>query len=182
MESIRYLICLFLMAILLPASGTAQETDLGVAPAFELKDVHGNTVRLDAYQGQFLVIHFAATWCPFCNAEAPYLEKLYREYHDRKVGVVIIDVKESSALVKEKLQERFDLSFPVLLDCDGKVASAFAPQGVLPELSRDEVMLASNLLIGPEGNILFMSLLDSKNFDPKLTDLRETLDRYLAGN
>jgi hypothetical protein len=65
------------------------------------------------------------------------------------------------------------------LDYDGSVAATFAPKNVLPDLSRDEVMLASNILIDPEGNIQFMSLLDSKNFDAELIQLKKRLDELL---
>lgn len=158
----------------------AQDAVLGKAPAFELRDLEGELVSSDDFEGKFLVVHIATTWCPFCNAEAPYLEKLYQEYNGRNVEVLIIDVKESEDLVREKLYDRFHFSFPVLLDHDGSVAASFAPEGVLPDLARDEVMLASNILIGPDGKMLFMSLLDSKNFDAKLTALREVLDSSLS--
>jgi hypothetical protein len=65
------------------------------------------------------------------------------------------------------------------LDVDGSVAASFAPDDVLPDLSRDEVMLASNMIIDPQGEIQFLSLLDSKNFDAKLVDLRARLDELL---
>lgn len=152
------------------------------APEFELPDLQGKMVSLSSFQGQFVVIHIATTWCPFCNAEAPYLEQLSQEYKDKNVRVLIIDVKEPGELVKAKLKDKFNLSFPVLLDSDGLVAASYAPEGVLPDLARDEVMLASNLLIDAEGRIQFMSLLDSKNFDAKLVDLRKRLDAFLGVN
>ena len=40
---------------------------------FSLQDLDGNTVNLSGLSGSYVVIHFATTWCPFCNAEAPYL-------------------------------------------------------------------------------------------------------------
>lgn len=181
MELVRHAFCVLLLAVMLQGTARAQGQSLGVLPSFELRDLEGNAVSSEVYRGKFLVVHIAATWCPFCNAEAPYLEKLYRDFKDRNVEVLIIDVKESPALVKEKLQDRFNFSFPVLLDTDGRVAASFAPEGVLPDLARDEVMLASNMLIDPEGNIRFLSLLDSRNFDAKLVGLRAALDDALAG-
>jgi thiol-disulfide isomerase/thioredoxin len=151
-------------------------------PAFKLLDLEGNVVNSESYQGSYLVIHIATTWCPFCNAEAPYLEELNQEYKDKNVEVLIIDVKEPHELVQIKLKEKFSLSFPVLLDSDGVVAASFAPEDVLPDLARDEVMLASNILVDPEGEIQFLSLLDSKNFDAKLVDLKAKLDALLAEN
>ena len=150
------------------------------APAFILSDLDGNQVNSDSYKGSYLVIHIATTWCPFCNAEAPHLEQLNQDYKDKNVKVLIIDVKESRELVQAKLKERYKLSFPVLLDSDGAVAASFAPDDVLPDLNRDEVMLASNILIDPEGEIQFLSLLDSRNFDAKLVQLKAKLDALLA--
>jgi peroxiredoxin len=149
------------------------------APVFTLSDMEDNKISLSDYKGKYLVIHMATTWCPFCNAEAPNLEKLYRDYKEKGVEVLIIDVKEDKKLVYDLLVKRFDLSFPVLLDTDGKVAASFAPPDVLPDLGRDEVMLASNLLIDPEGKIIFFSLLDSKNFDAKLIEIKSLLDERL---
>ena len=167
-------------------SGLADENDsitIGrPAAEFELLDLDGKKTSLSSYRGHYVVIHIATTWCPFCNAEAPYLEELSQNYKHKNVKVLIIDVKEPKELVKNKLQDRFNFSFPLLLDEDGAVAASYAPPGILPDLARDEVMLASNLLIDPEGNIQFMSLLDSKNFDAKLIDLKKRLDELLAAD
>ncbi|MEL7119698.1 MAG: TlpA disulfide reductase family protein [Bacteroidota bacterium] len=149
------------------------------APDFSLQDYEGNTISLEGYRGKYLVIHIATTWCPFCNAEAPYLQQLSEDYDDQDVEVIIIDVKEDKDLVKEKLIDQFKLTFPVLFDTDGQVAASFAPPGILPDLARDEVMLASNLLIDPEGNIKFFSLLDTNDFDASLVTLKSVLDELL---
>lgn len=149
------------------------------APSFLLEDITGKKINSSDYRGKYLVLHFATTWCPFCNAEAPNLEQLYKDYKAKGVEVLIIDVKEDKMLVSDLLVNKFKLSFPVLLDTEGKVAASFAPDDVLPDLARDEVMLASNLLIDPEGKIIFFSLLDSKNFDAKLVELKRLLDERL---
>jgi peroxiredoxin len=148
------------------------------APAFELKSIDGNTYSLAQLKGKLVLIHFATTWCPFCNAEAPYLDSLYRLYKNKGVQVLIIDVKESKELVTQSFK-RFNFSFPVLLDEDGKVATAFSPKGVLPDLARDEVVLASNLIIDKEGIIRFYSLLNTTAFDAKLIGASKKLDELL---
>jgi len=149
------------------------------APNFSLPALDGRTISLQDYKGKFVVLHIATTWCPFCNAEAPHLEELSQIYKDKNVAVLLMDVKESKELVEEKLKNKFNLSFPIVLDLDGTAAAAFAPKDVLPDLSRDEVMLASNILIDPNGDIQFMSLLDSKNFDAELLELQEHLNELL---
>jgi peroxiredoxin len=148
------------------------------APLFELKDVDGKTYSLEQLKGKYIVIHFAATWCPFCNAEAPFLEELYQNYRNKNVQVFIVDVKEDNGLVKKSL-ERFHFSFPVLLDTNGAVSAKYAPEGVQPALARDEVPIASNLVIDKEGKIRFYSLLNTVSFDAKLTKLKQKLDELL---
>jgi len=147
---------------------------------FSLPDLNGELVNLNSLKGNYVIIHFATTWCPFCNAEAPYLEKMYKEYASRGVKVLLIDVKEPIELVEEKLQGKFNFTFPVLLDLDGSVAASYCPPEVTPDLARDEVMIASNLLIDREGKIQFFSLLDSEGFDAKLTELKARLNELLS--
>jgi peroxiredoxin len=149
------------------------------ATSFELKGLDGNNYSLAQMKGKLILIHFATTWCPFCNAEAPNLEQLYKSYKDKGVQVWIIDVKESKELVTQSFK-RFNFSFPVLLDTNGKVAATYAPAGVLPDLTRDEVVLASNLIIDREGKIRFYSLLNTTSFDAKLTMARKKLDELLS--
>ena len=44
------------------------------APSFKLQGLDGKTYSLEQFRGKYVVIHFAATWCPFCNAEASQVE------------------------------------------------------------------------------------------------------------
>lgn len=166
-------------SLLLQAQDVTQPMQGQPAPSFSLQDLNGKTWSLNDFKGKFLMIHFATTWCPFCNAEAPHLEQLYNSYKEKGVAVLIIDVKENKELV-ETTFKRFNFSFPVLLDEDGKIAASYAPQGILPDLARDEVVLASNLIIDKEGKIRFYSLLDSKAFDAKLLNAKKRLDELLS--
>jgi peroxiredoxin len=69
---------------------------------------------------------------------------------------------------------------PVLLDADGKVAERYAPKDAQPDLPRNQVPIASNLIIDPQGRIRFYTLLDSVNFDAKLVALTARLEELLA--
>lgn len=166
-----------------PAAGAAdtQPGVGGLAPEFSLKSIEGPPVTLSQLRDRFVVIHFAATWCPFCNAELPHLIALDKAYKDRGVQVLIVDVKERKSTV-ERMARKFGVGFPVLLDEDGSVAKRFAPpKSVQPDLGRDEVMVASNLVIDKDGRIRFFSLLDTARFDAKLVALRAVLDGLLEG-
>jgi len=93
--------------------------------------------------------------------------------------VVLVDVKEPHPDAA-KYAEKFKFSFPVVLDSEGRVATTYAPSGVQPELARDQVPIASNLLIDRDGTIRFFDLLDSAHFDAKLEKLTAQLDKLLA--
>ena len=103
------------------------------------------------------------------------MEALWQKVRSRNVQVVIIDVKESQETTARWVQAR-KFSFPILLDSDGKVSASYAPPEVLPDLAREDICIASNLLIDPEGKIQFFSLLDTKSFDAKLIALTNRLE------
>ena len=178
------LVYCFILAISFQSSVIAQGNNPMIgeeAPPFSLVGIDGKTYSLEDQRGNYVVIHIAATWCPFCNAEAPNLEKLHKKYKDKGVKVFIIDVKESKEQVANAFS-RFNFTFPVLLDEDGSISASYAPEGVLPDLARDEVPLASNLIIDREGKIVFYSLLDTATFDAKLTKVLEKLEILVGSN
>jgi thiol-disulfide isomerase/thioredoxin len=41
-----------------------------------------------------LIVNITGTWCPNCHDEAPYLEQLYKKYHDRGLEIVALDFEE----------------------------------------------------------------------------------------
>jgi hypothetical protein len=100
-------------------------------------------------------------------------------YRENGVTALVINVKEDRAKAA-RWKEQLDWSIPVLLDTDGSVSASWAPAGVLPDLPRDQIPIASNVIVDREGHIQFYLLLDSRNFDAKLIGLRARLDELLA--
>jgi len=94
------------------------------------------------------------------------------------VQAIVINVLETKA-VATAWTKKLEWTIPVLCDLDGKVSTRYAPEGVLPDLPRDQIPIASNLIIDREGKIQFYSLLDSRNFDAKLIALTARLDELL---
>jgi hypothetical protein len=100
------------------------------------------------------------------------------EYADKGVQALVINVLEPDA-VATAWKKKLEWSIPVLLDREGKVSTSYAPEGVVPDLPRDQVPIASNLIIDRKGRIQFYSLLDSRNFDAKLIALTARLEQLL---
>jgi alkyl hydroperoxide reductase subunit AhpC len=107
------------------------------------------------------------------------LQALNDKYADRGVVAMVVDVLEDEKTVAAWVKQT-KWSIPVVRDVDGKVSESYAPAGVLPDLPRNQIPIASNLIIDREGKIQFYSLLDSRNFDAKLVALTARLDALLA--
>lgn len=110
--------------------------------------------------------------------EAPHLAALSRKYQDRDVQVFVVDVRESKAKTA-RWAKALGYSFPVLLDLKGELATRWAPPDLLPDLPRDQVPIASNIIVDRDGRIAFYSLLDTRTFDAKLIALAAHLERLL---
>lgn len=98
-----------------PTPPNSAQIDL--APDFTLTDLEGNTVSLSDYRGQNVYINFWASWCGPCKLEMPDIEEIHREYQDKDLVVLTINVGESQNVV-EKYIDNNGFSFTVLLDPD----------------------------------------------------------------
>ena len=100
-----------------------------LATDFTLETPDGDTISLSDYRGQVVLINFWATWCPSCKAEMYALEKYYAEHKADGFVVLAVNHKESAAAVSEFIEAE-GLSFPVVLDTKGRVASAYNVTGI----------------------------------------------------
>jgi peroxiredoxin len=173
---------LLLSAILLsqPAAGGWNYRIGEPAPEFQLEALDGNVYSSAELKGKWVVVSFMTTWCPFCNAAAPHFEKLNQDYGKRGVKAFIVDVSEKPDVVSHWVAKR-ELTCPVLLDSTGAVTTSYAPPpDFVPDLKREEVMIASFMIIDPEGTIRFLALNeDVARFDARLVKLRTALDGLL---
>jgi peroxiredoxin len=76
------------------------------APAFAAKDIKGETVRLDALKGKYVLLDFWATWCAPCVAEMPRLQAAYAKYKGQGLEIVSVSLDESKAAVADFVKAR----------------------------------------------------------------------------
>ena len=100
----------------------------GQAPDFTLLDLDGNQVSLGDFAGQPLVINFWATWCPPCQDEMPLLVEAF-EREGGQVVFLAISIDEPERAVR-RFAEKNDISFIILLDEGGKVASEYQVKSI----------------------------------------------------
>lgn len=97
-----------------------------LAPDFELKTPTGETIRLSDLRGQAVLVNLWATWCPPCRAEMQSIETVYDEYKDRGFIVLAVNMTyQDSALDVMPFVNQQGLTFPILLDETGEMASAY---------------------------------------------------------
>lgn len=78
-------------------------------------------------RGSVVVVNVFASWCPPCRKEMPSLVRFYDEYASRH-GVVFLGVSldESAGELREFLN-RFNVSYPVVLNGGDILASCQSP-------------------------------------------------------
>ncbi len=116
-----WLVCALLSLIALPA--TAQDRAL----AWEGKGAEGQAVRFDPQHMQRpAILLFWATWCPYCKALMPYVQKVYNAAGQDKLDVYAIDIKDDGDPLAE-LAERGQ-SFTLVRDGDA-IAGQYGVKG-----------------------------------------------------
>jgi len=162
-----------------PEMGKPQPGD--AAPDFELPIAGGGSLRFASLRGSWVVMHFTATWCPFCDAEVEHLGALAEAYKAHGVRVLLIDLKEGASHFVAYAKERVTPAVTALYDTTGGAAARYAPPRAQPSFTdRAQVMFDSTLIIDPEGVIRLFLLPDSAHFDPTFHAVRGELDRLLA--
>jgi thiol-disulfide isomerase/thioredoxin len=120
------------------AAGT--ESPLVGQPAFPFKLdlLGGGTFDLAQHKGQVVVLDFWATWCGPCLRAMPTTDAVVREFADRKVKLVAVNLEERPDQVKATLA-RHKLNVTVALDTDGAISQRYSvtaiPQTVV--INRD---------------------------------------------
>lgn len=129
---IKALCLMFLALLFLSACSGAQEQPVnteGKAADFTLETLEGKQIVLSKIlKRKAVVLDFWASWCPYCVKIMPDLEKFYKENQD-KVTVIGVNIREGKEKVARLVKDK-GISYPVVLDSDGKVAQLYKVRGI----------------------------------------------------
>ena len=128
---------------------------------FTLKSVDGTEVKTaDVRKDSVFLLKFGATWCGWCNKEAPHLIAVNKDYAG-KVVVLDVDVKEPAEKVVAH-NKTLGTTYTTLLDPKGEVAASYGVSGIPVVIIADK-----------EGTILY------RGYYTKLEDLKKVIDGAL---
>lgn len=116
-------VCLF--SLLMMGMGAGPPQVGGPAPNFTLKSFEGRDVTLSALRGKVVLLNFWATWCEPCKKEMPAIQTAYEQYKSHGLVVLAVNFGERSDNLAA-LVHHGQMTFPILLDPDLKVAEAYA--------------------------------------------------------
>ena len=117
------------------------------ATDFNCQDLKGQTWSLDKVRGKVVLLRFWADWCPYCRYEMPMIEKYYRKLNKEGFMVLAVNVKQSAA-VAEAFTAQMDITLPVLLDPDGKMAQRYGVYAIPTNFLIDREGVIREILIG----------------------------------
>ena len=138
--------CLIIAILILGCSSNA-DTEV-VAPDFSLEDLSGNTVSLNQYKGNFVLLDFWATWCDPCKKSIPELVELQEKYRDKGLvilGVSVDDPKEANDKYMSAFKEKYNINYTILR-ADQKVIRKY--------FGNTEFSVPTMFVINPDGVVV----------------------------
>lgn len=132
-------------ATITPPKGVLPVADR-IAPPLVLEDIEGHRFDLSDRKGQWVFVHFWASWCRPCQREIPAIQRMVEKRQDDRLALAIVNTAESEDTVFTFLGVLAPDLVP-LMDRDGMVTEAWQPRG-----------LPSTYLVDPDGVIRFQVL------------------------
>ena len=144
-----------LIAITLLYAQISWSSEAVKAPTFTLQDASGTSVSLEDFAGQPLVLHFWATWCPYCKKVQPALESIKQEYAEQGLQVIAISFREDEGARPDQVLKQRGHSFTTLLQGE-TVALQYGVKGTPTTffIRRDGTIAAATNASNPDNPIL----------------------------
>jgi peroxiredoxin len=148
-----YYTTILLFSFFIFGCGQKQEAeDFGHAKPFKLYDTDSVAFSLEDYKNQPVLIHFWADFCAHCRQEFPKIQNAYEILEPKGYEFFAVNAGQSREHVLE-IKTTYDLTYPVLVDEEKKIAELYGVTG-----------LPTSLFIDGNGKIRekFIGYLDEK--------------------
>ena len=94
------------------------------APRFHATTTGGEKFTNESIKGKIVLFEFWATWCGYCDHEAPYVDQIAKEFAGKGLIVLAVDVGESKKTVKRYL-EVHPRGVPIVMMEDTNLAAMY---------------------------------------------------------
>lgn len=123
------------------------------APDFTLPDQDGTQHSLADYAGKTLVLYFyPRDETPGCTKQACNFRDFFGDIQAE--GAVVLGVSTDTAESHRKFREKHELPFPLLVDEDAEMATAYGAWGEKTLYGRTSIgMTRSTFIVGPDGTL-----------------------------
>ena len=119
------------------------------APVFDLPTVEGDTLSLDTYRGQRMLLVFSDPHCGPCETLLPDLVRLHRQQEDSDLAVVMISRGEPQD--NQRKVEEYGVTFPIALQHKWEISKKYGIFATpVAYLIDEEGVIASEVASGPE--------------------------------
>lgn len=122
------------------------EQDGRPAPPLRLATMEGNTTDIAELRGQWVLVHFWASWCVPCRREMPTLQGLSTVKPPLPIRLILVNTAETDDAVFAFLNI-IAPDLETLMDRDGQVTERWQPRG-----------LPASFLVDPAGRIRYLAL------------------------
>lgn len=116
---------LFCALALTAAGAPAGSKTKEPAPRFNATATTGEKFNNDSIKGKVVLLEFWTTWCGYCADEAPFVDKIGKEYAGKGLVILAVNVGESKKTVKKYL-EQHPRSVRIVLMEDTNLAAMYA--------------------------------------------------------
>jgi len=97
----------------------------------DIELIDGRRLLASDLRANAVVAQIWASWCPFCGAQNPHVQKLYDAYHDRGLRVIAFSIDKTVQAARDYIAKR-GYTFPVAMT-SLQVEEWFGPRRALPE-------------------------------------------------
>ncbi len=116
------------------------------APPLALEDINGNAFDLRQARGQWVFVHFWASWCVPCRREMPAIQSMAYVMEGAPLRIVLVNTAEDEDTIWSFLAAVAP-ELDTLMDRDGLVTEAWRPRG-----------LPATYLVDPGGVVRYQAL------------------------
>lgn len=141
MKQLFITITLILLSFTAYAQDTSSEAIYPKLPTLNLQMTDGSPLNTQDLLGQPYVLHFWATWCPYCKKLQPALQKI----DDMGLKVIAVSFKEDNDATPAKALSERGYTFKTAVKADA-IAQQLGIRGT-----------PTTLFVNKEGNVIWLT-------------------------